>query len=152
MVGFAVVDESKMLLTVTETGIGRRSAFEDYRTQNRGGLGLINYKTEKYGKVAAVLAVAGDEDAILITSNGLIIRIDVSTVNSANRPGKGVTVMRFKSEDERVAAVQLTEHEEDSAAEETEEENGAPASTPEGVQEAYDAVMANAERNGEEEE
>ena len=152
VVGFAVVDESKMLLTVTETGIGRRSAFEDYRTQNRGGLGLINYKTEKYGKVAAVLAVAGDEDAILITSNGLIIRIDVSTVNSANRPGKGVTVMRFKSEDERVAAVQLTEHEEDSAAEETEEENGAPASVPEGVQEAYDAVMANAERNGEEEE
>ena len=152
VVGFAVVDETKRLLTVSETGFGRRSAFDDYRVQSRGGKGLINYKTEKYGKVAAVQAVTGDEDAILITSNGLIIRIDVSTVNAANRPAKGVTVMRFKSEGERVVSVQLTEHEEAVEIEEEETPASTPASAPEGVQEAYQAVMENAERNAEEDQ
>ena len=153
VVGFAVVDETKCLLTVTETGYGRRSAFEDYRVQNRGGKGLINYKTEKYGKVAAVQAVSNEEDvedAILITSNGLIIRIGVSTVNRANRPAKGVTVMRFKSEGERVVSVQLTDHEEAVEIEEEETAPSASASVPEGVQEAYEAVMENAKRNEDE--
>ena len=147
VVGMTVVDNDKLLFTVTETGYGRRTAFDEYRVQNRGGKGLTNYKVEKYGKVAAIQAVTDNDDAIMITSNGVIIRIAVATVSTFSRTAKGVYVMRFKSEDERIVSMQLTEHD---AADNAPETSPAPSSLPEGVAEAYDAVMENAARHDEE--
>ncbi len=157
VVGMTVVDNDKLLFTVTETGYGRRTAFDEYRVQSRGGKGLTNYKVEKYGKVAAIQAVTDNDDAIMITSNGVIIRIAVATVSTFSRTAKGVYVMRFKSDDERIVSLQLTEHddEEAMAAEAPDDADAAdnapePAETagrPEGVQEAYDAVMENAARH-----
>ncbi len=94
VVGMSVVDESKTLLTVSETGYGRRSEFSNYRIQSRGGKGLINYHTSTYGNVAAIAEVSGDDDIILIASDGIIIRIAADQISTFARPSKGVKVMR----------------------------------------------------------
>ena len=112
----SVVSEDKMLLTVTETGYGRRSSFDNYRVQSRGGKGLINYHTETYGDVAAVTEVDENEDIILIASDGIIIRIAADSVSTFARPSKGVRVMKV-SEGERL--VTLTTAEKDEEEEET---------------------------------
>ena len=94
VIGMSVVDESKTLLTVSETGYGRRSDFSNYRIQSRGGKGLINYHTETYGSVAAIAEVSSDDDIILIASDGIIIRIAADQISTFARPSKGVKVMR----------------------------------------------------------
>ena len=94
VVGMSVVEEGKTLLTVSETGYGRRSEFDNYRIQSRGGKGLINYHTETYGDVAAVTQVSENDDIILIASDGIIIRIAADGISTFARPSKGVKVMR----------------------------------------------------------
>ena len=71
VVGFDVLKEDSVVLTVTETGYGRRSGKAEYRMQSRGGKGVINYKTEKYGDVAALITVEDEDDIILISSGGI---------------------------------------------------------------------------------
>ncbi len=169
VVGVAVVDDSKLLLTVSENGKGRRSRFSDYRVQSRGGMGLTNYKVAKYGPVAAIQTVGDDQDAIIIRDDGIIIRIDVNTISELSRTAKGVGVMRIP-EGNRVIGVELAEHSEDeavaaeamsaediaeneAAAAEAAAENAAaeaPESTPDGVEEAFNAVMDNAEKHADE--
>lgn len=118
--GMAVVDPEKTLLTVSETGFGRRSSFDDYRVQSRGGKGLINYHTEKFGEVAAVTAVSEEEDVILISSEGIVIRIPAGTISTFARPSKGVKVMRT-SEKDKVITISCVEHEEESGEQAAEE-------------------------------
>ena len=125
VVGMAVLTEGCSVLTVSETGYGRRSPESDYRLQSRGGIGTINYHTEKYGKVAAVSVVEGNEDAILIASDGIIIRIPVDSISTFARPSKGVRVMRV-TEGEQLATMAIVEHEEpeeEAESEETEAES-----------------------------
>ncbi len=119
VVGMAVCDPSKLLLTVTETGYGRLSELEDYRIQSRGGKGLTNYHTDEYGAVAAVRMVSMDDDVIIISSNGIIIRMAVSEIRQCRRPSKGVRVMRVE-EGNRIVSLVQTPHEEET--EETAEE------------------------------
>ena len=109
VIAMAVCDENTRVLTVTETGYGRISPIADYRLQSRGGKGLMNYRVEKYGDVAAVLALEGDDDLIMIASNGIIIRIYSGDLSMISRPGKGVRVMRV-GEGERVLSVAAAEH------------------------------------------
>ena len=108
----AVVDESKTLLTVTETGFGRRSSFDNYRVQSRGGKGITNYRTALYGKVAAVHAVDENDDALLITSGGIVIRVYTESVSLFARGSKGVRVMK-PDEGTYVVTMELAEHSED---------------------------------------
>ena len=89
-----ITSEDTKLLTITETGYGRISPISDYRLQSRGGKGLTNYRVEKYGDVAASLAVTGEEDIIMIASNGIIIRIFSGDISTFARPAKGVRVMK----------------------------------------------------------
>ncbi|MCQ2480311.1 MAG: DNA gyrase subunit A, partial [Clostridia bacterium] len=117
VVGMSVVEEGKTLLTVSETGYGRRSDFDNYRVQSRGGKGLINYHTETYGDVAAIAEVGEDDDLILIASDGIIIRIAADGISTFARPSKGVKVMRV-SEGEKLVTLTTAQREE---AEETEE-------------------------------
>lgn len=108
VVGFAVVREGYSLLTVSETGYGRKSSFDDYRLQNRGGKGLINYHTEKYGKVAMIAIVNDDNDVIMISSDAIIIRTPAEQISSFQRPSKGVKVMRV-NEGEKVATISIVD-------------------------------------------
>ena len=109
VVAMEVTNENTRLLTVTETGYGRISNVSDYRLQSRGGKGLINYKTDKYGDVAAVLSVTEEDDIIMIASNGIIIRIFSGDISTFARPAKGVRVMRV-AEGEKILSVALAEH------------------------------------------
>ena len=111
VVDMALCKDDTRVLTVTETGYGRISPISHYRLQSRGGKGLTNYRTEKYGKVAAVLPVEDNEDIIMIASNGIIIRIYAGDISEFARPAKGVRVMRV-AEGERILSVAKAEHDE----------------------------------------
>ena len=117
-------DGKSKIMTIAETGLGRRSETEEYRVQTRAGKGVLNYHIEKYGLVAAVDMVNDDDDVILIASNGIIIRIAAEQINAVSRTSKGVRVMRIGEEDKVVSAiaVQKEEADEDSAEENAEGE------------------------------
>ena len=96
VVGVAVVDDTKTLLTVTEKGMGKRTEFEDFRQmKHRGGKGVTCHNiTEKTGKLATVITVAEDDDIMMITDEGTIIRMSVSGINVYSRTATGVILMR----------------------------------------------------------
>ncbi len=114
VVGMTEITDQSVILTVTETGYGRRSLATDYRLQTRGGQGVTNYNTEKYGDVATVLAVTGEEDIIMIASNGIIIRIATNEISTFSRPAKGVRVMRV-AEGEKILSIVTADHAEEEA-------------------------------------
>lgn len=122
VVGFAASLDGFTLLTVSETGFGRKSGFEDYRVQSRGGKGLINYRTEQYGKVAMIAAVNEEQDVIMITTDGIVIRTHVDQISTFQRPSKGVKVMKV-NEGEKVATISVVERLEEESDDEAEEEN-----------------------------
>ncbi len=134
VIGFAVVREGYTLLTVTETGFGRKSQFEDYRVQSRAGKGLINYHTDKYGKVAMIAPVTDENDVIMISSDGIIIRTHADQISEFQRGSKGVKVMRV-SEGEKLATLSVVdrfeEQEEAEADAQEAVENEAAAETDE---------------------
>ena len=112
IVGMSVLREGGLVLTVTETGYGRLSAPDNYRLQHRGGKGLTNYHTEKYGDVAAIKEVDLEDDIILISEEGIIIRILASSIRVCARPSKGVRVMKLQ-EGDKVVTLARAPHEED---------------------------------------
>lgn len=120
VVDMAVTVEDTKILTITETGYGRISSISDYRIQSRGGKGLTNYRTEKYGAVAATIPVTGEEDIIMIASNGIVIRIFAGDISTFSRPAKGVRVMRV-AEGEKILSVGLAEHNEEEVNEKPEQ-------------------------------
>ncbi|MEE1198565.1 MAG: DNA gyrase subunit A [Acutalibacteraceae bacterium] len=114
VVSMAVCDEDTVLLTVTETGYGRRSPIDNYRVQTRGGGGTTNYRTEKFGDVAAVMAVKDTEDVIMISSDGVIIRIAAKDISVFARPSKGVRITDLRNrEGAKVLSVAKAEHDEE---------------------------------------
>lgn len=112
IVGMAVIREGGMVLTVTETGYGRLSSPDNYRIQKRGGKGLLNYHTDKYGDVAGIKVVDIEDDVILISEDGIIIRITAESIRVCARPSKGVRVMRVQ-EGSHVVTLARAPHEED---------------------------------------
>lgn len=112
IVGMSVLREGGLVLTVSETGNGRLSNIEDYRLQKRGGKGLTNYHVAKYGDVAAIKVVNLEDDVILISEDGIIIRILASSIRVCARPSKGVRVMKLQ-EGDRVVTLARAPHEED---------------------------------------
>ena len=116
VVDMAICDASTRVLTVTETGYGRVSSIADYRLQSRGGKGIKNYRTEKYGEVAAVLPVLENTDIIMIADDGIIIRIFADDISEYARPAKGVRVMRTTDASgntvRKILSVGIAEHDE----------------------------------------
>ncbi len=94
VVGMSVLRPGGLVLTVSETGFGRLSPIADYHLQRRGGKGLLNYHVERYGAVAAIKVVDRSDDVILISSDGVIIRIHADSIRECRRPSKGVLLMR----------------------------------------------------------
>lgn len=113
IVGAAKVYSDDMrILTVTDKGYGRLSALSDYRMQNRGGNGLKNYKIrDDRGYVCGIRSIQADDDVILISTDGVIIRIRANDLRVMRRTGLGVRVMKLSDED-RVVTFTRTEHDE----------------------------------------
>ena len=120
VIGMSMLREGAYILTVSETGYGRLSNANDYRMQSRGGHGVINYHTDKYGKVAAIKSVDLDDDIILISNDGVIIRIEASSIRICARPSKGVRVMKV-SDESKVVTLSRAPHEEETTEENSEE-------------------------------
>ena len=113
VVGMCIIEDGKDVLTVSTTGYGRISEIEDYRNQSRGGQGVNNYHTEKYGDVATLTSVdTQNDDVIMISNSGVIIRIHANSIRKCSRTSKGVKVMRL-SQDDSVVAVACVPREED---------------------------------------
>ncbi len=106
VVGMAIVEEGADLLCITENGYGKRTDFDEYRNQTRGGIGISTYKiTEKTGKLAGIKTVRDDNDVMLITTEGIIIRMSCADISKYKRSTQGVTLMRF---DEGVSVVSMS--------------------------------------------
>ena len=114
VIGVVVVEEGKQFLTITENGYGKRSDFDDFRSmKNRGGRGVLCHNiSEKTGNLAGIAAVTEDDDLMLITSDGVIIRTPASGIPVYSRTAGGVIVMRL-DDDVRVVNLARLEREED---------------------------------------
>jgi DNA gyrase subunit A len=114
LVAMEELDPHGQVLTVTQRGYGKRTPVEDYRLQGRGGLGIINLKvTPKTGEVVGVRYVTPDEGLMLITQEGMIIRLNVSGVREVGRSAQGVKLMNLDPEDRIVAVAKLAEKDEE---------------------------------------
>ena len=130
VIGMSMLREGAYILTVSETGYGRLSNVSDYRIQSRGGHGVINYNTDKYGKVAAIKSVDLDDDIILISNDGVIIRIEANSIRICSRTSKGVRVMKV-SDESKVVTLSRAPHEEETPEETTPEETTPEETTSE---------------------
>ena len=121
VVGMARVREGATLLTVTENGYGKRTSLDSYRIQNRGGYGLTNYKVDEIrGHVCGIKIVDEEDDIILVSSDGIIIRILASDIRVMGRIAKGVRVMKV-NEGANVVAFTRAEHDESAETEKVEQ-------------------------------
>jgi len=108
VVDMVIVEEKAALLTVCENGYGKRTGLENYRSQSRGGVGLINIKTSaRNGKVVALKAVQYADELMMITANGIIIRTGLDQIRSIGRNTQGVRLIKLGSDDKLVAAEKI---------------------------------------------
>ena len=115
-----IFDENATILTVTEKGMGRRCAVSSYRLQKRGGMGLKNYPvSEEKGAVIGIRTLGPDDDVILISAEGVLIRIRANDLRVMGRTASGVRVMRLGATD-RVATFSRTPHDDEEVTEEVE--------------------------------
>ncbi len=118
VISVACVEEGKQVLAITQNGYGKRTDISEFRLQSRGGKGIMAMRlTDKTGLMAAQLLVHEDEDIMLITDDGTIIRMPVSGISTIGRVSQGVRVMRVEDES-RIVCVTATERDEDESGEE----------------------------------
>jgi len=114
VVGMEIVRDDSTILTVTENGYGKRSTLEDYRSQGRGGKGIITIKiTERNGRVVGMAQVSGEDEIILITSNGKVIRIRAKDISVQGRNTQGVRLFDIEEGDKVVSFAKVAEREEE---------------------------------------
>ncbi len=112
VIGMVAAEEGKTLLTITEDGYGKRSEITEYRLINRGGKGVTNIKiTGKNGKVVAIKSVTDNDELMLISKNGVAIRMPVKDISVIGRATQGVRVMRLEEGDKIVAAELIAQEE-----------------------------------------
>ncbi len=118
-----IYDDNMTILIVTEKGMGRRTLLSSYRVQRRGGFGMMNYKPkaiEEKGGVCGIRSLGADDDVIMISADGIIIRIRANALRTMGRYATGVRVMRLSDED-KVVTFTRTEHDETAELEEVEQ-------------------------------
>ncbi|HSA77543.1 MAG TPA: DNA gyrase C-terminal beta-propeller domain-containing protein, partial [Nitrospirota bacterium] len=114
VVGMEIVRDDSTILTVTEKGYGKRSTLEDYRSQSRGGKGIITIKTtEKNGRVIGMAQVSEDDEIILITTNGKVLRIRTRDISVQGRNTQGVRLFDIDEGDKVVSFAKVVEREEE---------------------------------------
>ena len=147
VVGMAKIRPNAALLTVTDNGYGKRTEVESYRIQNRGGYGLTNYKVDDIrGHVCGIKIVDETDDIILVSSDGIIIRILASDIRIMGRIAKGVRVMRVNS-GAKVVAFTRAEHDDNAETEKVEQltEEQAKQADEEAALEEQNEVVTEAE-------
>ncbi len=118
VVGASLCQDDATLLTVTESGYGKKTSLSEFKVQNRGGKGVTGYRiTDKTGDIAGMDVVTEDDDVMMITSDGIIIRTAVQEISTFGRATQGVRVMRL-DDDVKVVSITRTEREEEDEAEE----------------------------------
>jgi DNA gyrase subunit A len=120
--GVAIVEEGKKLVTITENGFGKKTEFEDFRVmKNRGGFGVICHNlSDKTGNLCGIAAVSDEDDLMMITDSGTIIRTPVVDIPTYSRSAGGVIVMRL-NEGQKLVNFTSVPHEETEAEAEAEE-------------------------------
>jgi DNA gyrase subunit A len=116
VVAMAVVREGGTMLTVAQNGYGKRTELEEYRLQSRGGVGIINIQTsDRNGKVVGMAYVHDDDEVMLISQQGMILRMKAGDVRVIGRATQGVRLIEMEEGDQVVAIAKLLERDEDSA-------------------------------------
>ena len=114
---------SCQILTISEYGYGKRSDPNDYRLQTRGGKGIkAGVFNDKTGKLVNLKQLKQDQDVILISYNGTIIRLVADQISKIGRNTQGVKIMRLKDKNYRVVCASVTEHEDEQEIEELEDQ------------------------------
>ena len=114
VIGMVVIKRDSTLLSVAENGYGKRSPISDYRLTNRGGKGVINIKTtERNGKVVAIKEVLDEDELMLITQRGMIIRLPVKTIKVIGRNTQGVRLINLDSGDKVTDVARVVKSEEE---------------------------------------
>jgi DNA gyrase subunit A len=114
VVSLQVVRQGGTVLTVTRNGYGKRTPLDEYRLQTRGGKGLINIKTsERNGPVVGVNFLAAEEQVMLITEKGMIIRLNTAEISAIGRNTQGVRLIQLEDGDHLVSVARLAEREDD---------------------------------------
>jgi len=114
VVGMEIVRDDSTILTVTENGFGKRSSLEDYRSQGRGGKGIITIKiTEKNGRVVSMAQVSEDDEILLITANGKILRTRARDISVQGRNTQGVRLLETEEGDKVKSLAKVVEREDD---------------------------------------
>ena len=136
VIGGALAKLGTMLLAITENGYGKRTPIEEYirsggEPQHRGGFGLRGYQiTEKTGKAAGVKVVREDDDILIISDDGTIIRMAAADVNVYSRTAQGVRVMRVSEGTKVISLARVPQEEDKNQTEEATEETTEPADAP----------------------
>ena len=113
VIGMEIVRPDATLLTVTSGGFGKRSSFKEYRRQSRGGKGVINIKvTKKNGEVIGLKSVTEQDEVMLITQNGMVVRCPVKDIRAVGRNSQGVHVIRLNAKDQVSSVASVVEKEE----------------------------------------
>jgi len=126
-----ITDGSGTLLTVCENGYGKRTVVEEYRSQTRGGKGIIDIRTtERNGKVVNLLSVTDDDEVMMITKDGQIVRTSVSGISVIGRNTQGVRCISLRKEDKLVSASRIPKEDpsDEMAGDATSESDSAPES------------------------
>ncbi|MFV0556673.1 MAG: DNA gyrase subunit A [Lactovum sp.] len=123
VVGSSIVTDEQEVLVISENGLGKRTSATEYPVKGRGGKGLKVMKvTPKTGKLAGLVAINGDEDMMIITDTGVIIRTSTSNLSHLSRNTQGVKVMKL-DEGAKIVTLALVDPEEEDVTEETKESN-----------------------------
>jgi DNA gyrase subunit A len=113
VVAMEIVRQGGTLLTVTERGFGKRTEIEEYRVQSRGGVGIINIATTtRNGLVVSVACVQDGDEILLLTQQGMILRMQTNDVRAIGRATQGVTLINIEDDDKVVSIARLVEKEE----------------------------------------
>jgi DNA gyrase subunit A len=119
VVGMVKTISDGTLLTVTENGFGKRTAFDAYRLQSRGGSGIINLKVvKKNGQVVGIKAVKEENEIMLISKQGMVVRVAVKGISKVGRATQGVRVITLKAADRLTSVASVVAKEAEEAAEE----------------------------------
>jgi len=125
VVGMVVVSCDDVLLTVCANGYGKRTPVSDYRLTNRGGKGVINIKTtDRNGPVVSVMSVMDDDDVVIVTQKGILIRQEIGEVNVIGRNTQGVRMINLDDADQVIDVALVVKQDEDEEGEEGEEGEG----------------------------
>ena len=133
VIDMVVVRRKSTLLAVTEKGMGKRSELDEYRVQHRGGRGIITLKrADKTGDIVALKEVLPDDELMMITKKGIMIRVPVEGIRISGRNTQGVKIMNLTPGDLVVDVARVVKEDEDEAAavDEDEDETSPPATAP----------------------